>query len=98
MNILCDEQYGFKKSRSTSLAIVNYVKFLTDEVNKRNLVGLIYRDFARAFDSINHDRLIEKLTDMGVPIRLVMWIEDNLSNRNICTKLNKCISSTRTLL
>ena len=98
MNILCDEQYGFRKSRSTSLAIVNYVKFLTDEVNKRNLVGSIYIDFARAFDLINHNRLIEKLTDMGVRIRLVMWIEDYLSNRNICTKLNNCISSTRTLL
>ena len=97
-NILCDEQYGFRKGRSTSLAIFNYVKFLTEEINKRNLVGSIYIDFARAFDSINHDRLIAKLTDMGVPIRLVMWIEDYLSNRSICTKLNNHTSAARELL
>ena len=28
--ILCDEQFGFRKNRSTSLAIFNYVKHLTD--------------------------------------------------------------------
>ena len=98
MNILCDEQYGFRKGRSTSLAIFNYVKFITEEINRQNLVGSIYIDLARAFDSINHVRLIDKLTDMGVPVRLVMWIEDYLSKRSICTKLNNCTSSTRDLL
>ena len=72
MNILCDEQYGFPKGRSTSLAIFNYVKFITEEINRQNLVGSIYIDLACAFDSINHVRLIDKLTNMGVPVRLVM--------------------------
>ena len=67
-------------------------------MNNRNLVGSIYVDFARAFDSINHVRLIEKLTDMGVPGKLVIWIEDYLRNRNIRTKLNNCISNPSSLL
>ena len=97
-NILSDEQYGFRKRRSTGLAIFNYVKFITEEMNMQRLVGSIYVDFARAFDSINHVRLIEKLTDMGVPWKLIFWIEDYLSNRKICTKLNNCVSPTRELL
>ena len=66
-NILVDEQHGFRKNRSTSLSIFNYVKFITENMNANKLVGSIYVDFARAFDSINHARLIEKLIDMGVP-------------------------------
>ena len=97
-NILCEEQFGFRKGRSTSLAIFNYVKFITEEMNSRNLVGSIYVDFARAFDSINHVRLIEKLTDMGIPFGLVMWIEDYLSSRCIRTKVNNCVSTPRPLL
>ena len=80
------------------MAIFNYVKFLCDEMNKYRLVGCIYVDFARAFDSINHERLIEKLKGMGVPWKLLYWIEDYLSDRKIRTKLNNCVLSTRGLL
>ena len=97
-NILCDELYGFRKHRSTGLSIFNYVKFITDKMNINNVVGSIYIDFARAFDSINHVTLIEKLIDMGIPWQLLYWIEDYLSNRNIRTKLNNCVSSSRKLL
>ena len=64
-NLLCDEQHGFRKNRSTSMAIFNYIKFLCDEMNKHRLVGCIYVDFTGAFDSINHERLIEKLKDIA---------------------------------
>ena len=67
-------------------------------MNINNVVGSIYIDFARAFDSINHVRLIEKLIDMGIPWQLLYWIEIYLSNRNIRTKLNNCVSSSRKLL
>ena len=79
-DILCTEQYGFRKNRSTSLAIFNYVKFIIDEMNKQKIVGCLYLDFARTFDSINHVKLISKLYDMGVNPKLFSWIENYLSN------------------
>ena len=97
-DLLCTEQYCFRKNRSTSLAIFNYVKFIIDEMNKQKIVGCIYLDFARAFDSINHAKLILKLYDMGVNPKLCSWIENYLSNRKLRTKLNNCISSTRPML
>ena len=45
-NILCDEQYGFRKNRSTGTAIFNYVKYICDEMNKQRIIGCIYVDFA----------------------------------------------------
>ena len=97
-NILCTEQYGFRKNRSTSLAIFNYVKYIIDEMNRKKVVGCIYLDFARAFDSINHKRLILKLYDMGVTPKLCLWIENYLGNRQIRTKLNNSISSPKELV
>ena len=96
--ILCEEQYGFRKNRSTNLAIFNYVRFLSDEINKRKVVGSLYLDLARAFDSINHRRLVEKLYDIGVPRKLILWVENYLGNRFIRTKLNNSISLPRELL
>ena len=97
-DILCDEQYGFRKNRSTSSAIFNYTKFLTEEINKSKLVGSLYLDFAKAFDSIKHTRLLAKLRDMGTPTKLITWIESYLDNRSIRTKLNDTISSPRKML
>ena len=54
-SILCNEQFGLRTNRSTGLAIFNYIKFMTEEINKHKMVGSIYLDFARAFDSLNHN-------------------------------------------
>ena len=97
-NILCDEQYGFRPKRSTSLAIFNYIKSITEEINRKKIVGAIYLDFAEAFDSINHDLLIHKLSDMGCNKRLLFWIKNYLKNRKIRTKLNNTISTTEPLI
>ena len=97
-NILCDEQYGFRPKRSTSLAIFTYVKNITEEINKKKLVGSIYLDFAKAFDSVNHNILLEKLSKMGVSQKLLNWIKSYLKNRKICSKLNNSISEPRELL
>ena len=97
-NILCDEQYGFRPKRSTSLAIFNYIKNITESINQGKIVGTIYLDFAKAFDSINHHLLLLKLRDMGVQNSLITWIKNYLANRKIRTKLNDMVSSTENLL
>ena len=86
-NILCEEQYGFRPERSTSTAIFNYLNNIITEINNRKIVGALYLDFSKAFDSINHLRLINKLNDMGIPTKLLSWISSYLENRRIKTKL-----------
>ena len=97
-DILCPEQFGFRSKKSTSLAIFKYLKFITEEINNRKLVGSIYLDFAKALDSINHTRLVNKLSDMGFPKKLLLWIQNYLKNRKIKTRLNNSVSTTANLL
>ena len=61
-------------------------------------MGSIYLDFAKAFDSINHQPLLQKSNDMGMNNILLKWIKSYLVNRKIRTKLNDTISSSRGLL
>ena len=88
-NILCNEQYGLRPKRSTSLAIFNYIKTITEEINKKKIVGFV---------CINHQLLIMELQDMGVPLNLVHLIENYLGNRKIRKKLNNLTSTTKNLL
>ena len=61
-------------------------------------MGAIYLDCSKAFDSINHKRLLDKLRDMAIPIKLLSWISSYLENRKIRTKLNNCVSTTNSLI
>ena len=57
-NIVCEEQYGSRPEKSTSFAIFNYIKNITvEDINQRKIVGALYLDFAKAFNSINHQLL-----------------------------------------
>ena len=97
-NILCDEQYGFRPKRSTNMAIFNFLKNIIDELNNKKIVGAIYLDFSKAFDSINHQRLLNKTKDMGIPLKLLEWTSSYLQNRKIKTRLNNHVSDTSELI
>ena len=60
-NILSKNQYGFRKGLSMSLAIFNVLKILYENWNDKLYSGCVFIDFSRAFDSIDHNILMEKL-------------------------------------
>ena len=79
--LLCDNQYGFRKKRSTQDAILHFLSTVYDALNLNKVpVGICY-DFSRAFDSINHPRLIGKLKSVGVQGAHLQWFESYLRER-----------------
>ena len=91
-NILSDYQFGFRSGLSTSHAVFHYIKCIIDGINNRGVTAAVYLDFARAFDSVDHEILLLKLYDMGVSKILIRWIQGYLRNRHIVTKFNGFIS------
>ena len=45
------------------------------------LVGVASMDLSKAFDSLNHNLILKKLTDMGLNKTAVMWIQSYLRDR-----------------
>ena len=91
-NILTEFQNGFRKNHST---IDTIFKFTTDlQVNKNNKLNTIalYIDFKKAFDTVNHKLLIEKLENMQIKNNVLNWICSYLTNRTQYTRLGENIS------
>ena len=92
-NIINIEQRGFRDKRSTCTNLLEFLNNLTNNIDIGNAVDTITIDFAKAFDSINHNKLLVKLHSYGIVSKILGWIKEFLNSRSFCVKLNNTKSN-----
>ena len=80
-SILVDEQFGFRPKSSTMAAAFNLIHEVLDALNSKKIVGGIFCDMRKAFDSVDHDILLSKLEFCGVRGKFYELIKSYLTNR-----------------
>ncbi len=79
--LLVDSQYGFRANRSTSMALMELIEDITSSIdNKKYAVG-VFIDLKKAFDTIDHRVLINKLENYGIRGVVLDWMKSYISNR-----------------
>ena len=96
-NILSEHQYGFRKNRSTELAIIEFIDKITKAIDKGQYTIGIFLDLSKAFDTINHSILIKKLEYYGIRGVALKWFENYLANRKQIVKYNDTKSEAMTI-
>ena len=59
---------------------------------QNEVVGVLYIDFCKAFDMVNHNLLLQKLKIYNVQEDAIAWFTSYLSDRKQCIKINKSMS------
>lgn len=86
-------QHGFLKGRSTVTNLAIFNNFLTEAMDNGEQVDVIYTDYSKAFDRIDHDILLMKLNAVGIHGDLLRWFSSYIANRTQAVVLNNYISS-----
>ena len=85
-------QFGFRKNHSTDTCL----SFLNDKILKGFddglVTGMILTDLLKAFDTIDHDILLKKLSIIGFSDHTVKWFQSYQSNRKFMVNLENSFS------
>ena len=91
-NLLYNYQSGFRKNHSTDFCL----SFLNDKILKgfdQGLItGMILIDLQKAFDTVDHDILLQKLYAIGFSKHSVNWFRSYLINRTFLVNLGNAFS------
>ena len=79
--LFSQRQYGFISGGSTVLQLINVLDNWTLGLDNGNYTDVIYMDFQKAFDTVPHNRLINKLDSYNIRNELINWIEAFLTDR-----------------
>ena len=83
--MLNKNQHGFLPAKSCETQMINFTESLTYSLNNNVQIDVVYFDFSKAFDSVNHDILLKKLKlEFGLDGRLLKFLVDYLRGREQC--------------
>jgi hypothetical protein len=92
-DLIDPQQYGSLPKHSTVMALAELVhKWISVLETPKTSVRILFLDFRKAFDRVDHTTVIEKLESMGVPSVLSKWMKSFLSGRKQCVKINNSVS------
>ena len=91
--ILFESQYGFRSGRNTTHATLDFIHSIEEAIESNQYAIGVFCDLSKAFDTLNHDILLQKLDHYGIRGKANMWFQSYLNNRKQYVELNNKKSS-----
>ena len=92
-NLLYSSQYGFRKDQSTQDAILDIVNAIQSNMNQGLFSCGVFIDLKKAFDTVDHNILLDKLNHYGFRGVIKDWFPSYLNNRMQSTQIGPHISN-----
>ena len=81
-NLLSDQQWGFRSGRSTVTALLSTISAWHSELDAERDICAVFFYYRKAFNSVPHLPLIEKLEAFNLDPVIIVWINNYLFGRS----------------
>ena len=92
-NVLFKAQYGFREKHSTQHAILDTVNIIQNNMDSKLFTCGIFIDLKKAFDTVDHGILLQKLDHYGIRGIINDWFSSYLLARSQVTEVDTFLSS-----
>ena len=92
-NILISNQTEFIRDHNISDALLEFLENAYGAMNKNKVFLVVFLDFPKAFDTVDHGTLLHKLKFYGFRGKSIQWLSSFLSNRTQFVELGNKRSS-----
>ena len=86
--LICNIQHGFRKGHSCLSELLDHIDDIMTGLTDSKDTDVIYLDYAKAFDKVDHDLLLKKLRKYGIHEKVIDWIQSFLSDRTQTVVIN----------
>lgn len=95
--LLSSIQSGFRPLHSTSMCLTHVTNNLLENVDKGLPTGLLFLDLSKAFDTLDHNIMLDKLTVLGFNRSAIQWFRSYLTTRTQSVNVNGVLSEPQTI-
>jgi hypothetical protein len=91
--ILIEAQNGFRKGKCIETAVQSFIKIIHEALDKGVHLTGIFIDLTKAYVTLNHKVLLEKLSSYRIRGITNLWFKSYLTNRRQCIEINQSDSN-----
>ena len=88
-------EFGFRSNHSTEHTLISLIETIKKSLHNDEIVCGVFIDLQKAFDTVNHEDLLEKLNHYGIRSKENDWFRFFLSNRRQYMSINGFFSQTK---
>ena len=81
-NLLDNRQWAYRKGKSTEQLLIHLTERWREAVERKLFVGILFVDFTKAFDTVSHNILLQKLNDLGIRGDIWLWLKNLATLQN----------------
>ena len=87
-NLFNPNQHGFRSGRSCLSQLLEQHDLIVNLLDKETNVDVVYLDFSKAFDKVDHSIVLTKVKKLGITGKIYNWIESFLRDRQQTVMVN----------
>lgn len=91
--LINNKQFGFRPGYSTEMANCYLTENIKRSLDRGNVVGAVFIDLKKAFDTVNHNILLNKLSNFYISKHAIDWFTSYLEHREQRVKVNNELST-----